>query len=203
MKSKVISLIVFCLALLNVPLLVFSQEINFGSYSSAYSASVMNVGASSLNFGTEYIFPGSPPRSIDINTGMAFQITGNKYLDVIVTINPGVGSATHLENQSTCTVNCTIPFTLYAAYSNQGANNTAQAVDVPLTDNLGTAQFQIRRRNIGAPPGPPPTPVYEGYNPALYEDDAYFYIYASLDDLSGPFTSGTYSTTLTINVTYD
>lgn len=179
------------------------QEINFGTDYYSYSASVTSISESSLNFGPAPVFAGSPAQSIDINSGMVFQITGVKYLDVIITIQAGIGDPTVLTNQDACAINCTVPLTLYAAYANQGSDTPAQAVNIPLIGNAGFAQFQIRRRSAGDPPGPPPTPVYEGYNPSLFEDSAYLYVYASLNDLTGPFTSGSYQADLVVNVTYD
>ncbi len=199
MKNSI--LIILCIVL-SVEV-AHSQEIDFGSFSSTYYASVTSIGAATLDFGPAPVFAGSPSQSIDINSGMVFEITGIRYLDVFVSIVAGIGDPTVLTNQDVCSVNCTIPLTLYAGYANKGLNLTSQAVNIPLVGNLGTAQFQLKERTGGTPPGPPPTPVYGGYNLTPFEENAYIYVYAALNDLSGPFTSGTYQGNLILNVTYD
>jgi len=127
-------------------------------------------------------------------------IEGVKYLDVIVDITADTyllldGDLGNAGNSAR-----RIPFTLEAAYANRGANNTGQAIQMPVASNIASAQFPVRYRGTN-PPGPPPTPVYKGYNPALYNETAYLYLYGSLN--VGAIDAGSYSANITITVSYD
>ena len=142
-----------------------------------------------LNF--DEIFSGAG--NVQINLGDAgmgvFSITGNKEMDIIVTLSaPAV-----LTNTGPSTD--TIPFTLEFAYANQGADDIFDAI----VGTGGTARFPILRRAGGSPPGPPPTPENAGYTPA--DATAYIYIYGSMT--VGNVDAGVYSGTVTLTVEYD
>ena len=95
---------------------------------------------------------------------------------------------------------CRIPFTLQAAYANRGSNNTNQAIIMSVAANIASAQFPIRYRG-NVPPGPPPTPVYEGFNPNLFQETAYLYIYGFVN--VGSIDAGSYTSNVTISISYD
>ncbi len=196
-KPNRVNIASFMLILLLSTQLVQSQEINFGSYSSSYgSVTVTEDLGTDLNFGI--LIQGQENVIIDINNANIFSITGNKYLDVIVEIN----APTYMQTLGCANVNCQIPFTLNAAYNNR-STNVNQAVGITLLNNSGGAQFPIKYRG-NAPPGPPPTPVYEGYNPQLpiYQETAYLYFYATILNV-GSAIAGSYSAQVDITVTYD
>lgn len=177
---------------------VHSQEIDFGDYYS-YSLSVaeQNPGAD-FEFGA--IISGSGTNNIGISNSKVITITGVKYLDVFLTIT--ADSKLLLNGNPACTSDpsCSIPYTLEAAYANRGSDNIAQARIVNVVANSGTAQFPIRYRT-SAPPAPPPTPVYDGYDPSIYNETAYLYLYGSLN--VGTVDAGSYSAEIDITIIYD
>jgi len=190
--SKSVKILAFLCLLLTTS--AKSQEINFGSYYS-YTASLIELNpASSLEFGT--LIQGLTPISIDLAEAKILAIEGVKYLDIIVTI-----TATDLLNTDIgCSGDCSIPFTLEAGYANLGSENIGQVTPMIVSSNIATAQFPILRRTGGAP-GPPPTPVYEGFDPSIFNETAYIYIYGSL--IVGSANAGSYEGTINVSVSYD
>ncbi len=172
-----------------------AQEIDFGDFF-AYSVTVTELlPTQNLDFGL--VTTNSGLNSVTISNSKVVTITGVRYLDVIVdiTADPNLVEASCPTNPS-----CQIPFTLEASYANFGQDNIAQAQIIPVTSNTGTAQFPILQR-LSGPPGPPPTPVYEGYDPSGFNETAYIYLYGSIN--VGMVNSGSYSADITINVIYD
>lgn len=176
-----------------------SQEINFGEFSSKYAVTISELNpAEDLSFGM--LIQNEGLKSIELLDSKVLMIEGVKYLDVIVDVT--ADNYLFLDSDVACNgtnSNC-IPFTLEAAYANRGTNNTNQAVLMQVAANVASAQFPILARG-NLPPGPPPTPDYEGYNPALYNETAYLYIYGSLN--VGNVDAGSYSGNITITVSYD
>ncbi len=176
-----------------------AQEIDFGDFSSKYAVSITELNpAEDLEFGM--VIQNEGLKQIDLLNAKVLMIEGVKYLDVIVDVT--ADNYLFLGNDISCNgtnTNC-IPFTLQAAYANRGNNNTNQAVLMQVASNVATAQFPILARG-NQPPGPPPTPVYEGYNPALYNETAFLYIYGALN--VGNQDAGSYSGEITITVNYD
>ena len=181
------------------PSSVYAQEIDFGDFSSKYTVSLTELNpAEDLEFGT--VIQGEGLKNVNLINSKVLMIEGVKYLDVIVDIT--ADNHLFLSGDIACNggnTNC-IPFELQAAYANQGDNDTNEAILMQVASNVATAQFPILARG-NLPPGPPPTPVYEGYNPALYNETAYLYIYGSLN--VGNVDAGSYSGNITITITYD
>lgn len=181
---------------------VNAQEIDFGTFSSSYTMSVATTNGTTLNFG-QLVSGDVDPLTIaldDFET-IVLSITGVKYLDVFVQIT--APDYIIKDDEPGCiTDNCRVPFNLSAAYANKGMQNSNQAVVMNVLSNVASAQFPIKYRG-SAPPGPPPTPVYEGYNPALFEETAYLYIYGSLS--AGTYDAGSYTslTDISVMVSYD
>ncbi|MBD3615486.1 MAG: hypothetical protein HUJ22_02860 [Gracilimonas sp.] len=176
-----------------------AQEINFGEFSSEYGVTISELNPSeTLNFGMTLQNEGL--KSIDLFNAKVLMIEGVKYLDVLVDIS--ADNYLYLDNDVSCNASFTncIPFTLQAAYANRGSNDTNQAVLMQVTSNMASAQFPILARG-NRPPGPPPTPPHEGYNPAVFNETAYLYIYGSLN--VGIVNSGSYTGNITITVSYD
>lgn len=174
-----------------------AQEIDFGTYSSSYSMTVSTVANTSLEFGT-VISGDLTPTSIlltDTET-VILSITGVRYLDVFVQLNAPDFLIEDAE-PGCVTSNCRVAFTLGAAYANRGVNSASQAI-VFASSNIASVQFPIKYRG-NAPPGPPPTPVYEGYDPSQFEDDAFLYIYGTL--AAGTYDAGSYTSSSDISVT--
>lgn len=176
-----------------------AQEIDFGDFSSKYAVSISELNpAEDLSFGT--VIQNEGLKTIDLIDAKVLMIEGVKYLDVIVDVTADnhlfLGTDVACNGSNT---NC-IPFTIQAAYANRGNNDTNEAVLMQVSSNVASAQFPIEAKG-NRPPGPPPTPVYEGYNPALYNETAYIYIYGSLT--VGNVNAGSYSGEITITISYD
>jgi len=193
------AILVFCVVSLFSSIALKAQEIDFGDFSSNYTVSITElIPAEDLAFGM--VIQNEGLKSIDLLDAKVLMIEGVKYLDVIVDIT--ADNYLYLDNDVSCNgtnSNC-IPFTLQAAYANRGNNNTNQAVLMQVASNVASAQFPILARG-NRPPGPPPTPVFEGYNPALFNETAYLYLYGSIN--VGNVNAGTYSGQITVTVTYD
>jgi len=193
------AILVFCVVSLFSSIALKAQEIDFGDFSSKYTVSITElIPAEDLAFGM--VIQNEGLKSIDLLDAKVLMIEGVKYLDVIVDIT--ADNYLYLDNDVSCNgtnSNC-IPFTLQAAYANRGNNNTNQAVLMQVASNVASAQFPILARG-NRPPGPPPTPVFEGYNPALFNETAYLYLYGSIN--VGNVNAGTYSGQITVTVTYD
>ena len=176
-----------------------AQEIDFGSYSSVYSVTLseLNIGED-LDFGL--LIQNEGVVSLPIAESKVLSILGVKYLDVIVDIT--ADNYLLLNGNLSCSTDpsCRIPFTLQASYANNGSNTFSQAVNFTVVSNVASAQFPIKRR-AGGPPSPPPTPVYEGYNPNLFQETAYLYIYGSLN--VGTINAGSYTADIIITISYD
>lgn len=177
----------------------FAQEIDFGSYSSTYSVTLSDLTPSSdLDFGT--VIQNEGVNSLTINEAKVLSIEGVRYLDVIVDVT----ADTYLlkDGNPSCSTNpsCRISLTLQAAYANRGQNNTSQAILMNTIGQTASAQFPVKYRG-NAPPGPPPTPVYVGFNPALFNETAYVYVYGSIN--VGNVDVGSYEGDITITVSYD
>lgn len=198
-NRSVRSILVLCVILLTAPTLLKAQEIDFGDFSNKYTVSITElIPAEDLAFGL--VIQNEGLKTIDLLDAKVLMIEGVKYLDVIVDIT--ADNYLYLDNDVSCNgtnSNC-IPFTLQAAYANRGNNNTNQAVLMQVASNVASAQFPILARG-NRPPGPPPTPVFEGYNPALFNETAYLYLYGSIN--VGNVNAGTYSGQITVTVTYD
>jgi hypothetical protein len=192
-------LLIFTLLCLTTWVNLSAQEIDFGSFSSKYAVTLSELNpAEDLSFGT--VVQNEGLKTIDLIDAKVLMIEGVKYLDVIADIT--ADNYLFLNGDIACNggnTNC-IPFTLQAAYANRGTNNTNEAVLMQVASNVASAQFPIEARG-NRPPGPPPIPVYEGYNPALYNETAYLYIYGSLN--VGNVDAGSYSGSITITVSYD
>ncbi len=176
-----------------------AQEIDFGDYSSIYSVTITDLFPSEdLEFGMVIQNEGIVSKTI--LDAKVLSIEGVKYLDVLVDIT--ADNYLLLDGNLSCLSDpsCRIPFTLEAAYANRGANDTNQATQMMVASNIASAQFPIRYRGTN-PPAPPPTPVYQGYNPALYNDTAYLYIYGSLN--LGLVNAGSYTANISITISYD
>lgn len=197
--SLLIALLVFCVVSIFSSTPLKAQEIDFGDFSSKYTVSITElIPAEDLAFGL--VIQNEGLKTIDLLDAKVLMIEGVKYLDVIVDIT--ADNYLYLDNDVSCNgtnSNC-IPFTLQAAYANRGNNNTNQAVLMQVTSNIASAQFPILARG-NRPPGPPPTPVFEGYNPALFNETAYLYLYGSIN--VGNVNAGTFSGQITVTVTYD
>lgn len=175
-----------------------AQEINFGSFGS-YSLFISDLTpAEDLAFGI--VIKNEGLKEIPLIDAKVLALEGVKYLDVIMEIT--ADNALLLNGDLDCIGDpaCSLPFTLKAAYANRGQNDLNQAVDVPVTANSAVARFPILDRG-NLPPGPPPTPPHEGFNPALYNETAYIYLYGALN--VGEVVSGQYSGEITVTIIYD
>lgn len=195
MKKLLISTILLCLFAITSN----GQEINFGDYGN-YTLTVAELNNNDLAFGQ--VVSGSGTHSININNAKIIEITGVKYIDVIVDV---MGPASLYLNGNTGNAGDsqkTLPFTLEAAYANnKGTPSVGQAKFITdITNNDFVTQFPILERQ-SRPPGPPPTPPTDDFDQSQVEETAYLYLYGSID--VGNVDAGSYSATIQVTVEYD
>jgi hypothetical protein len=173
-----------------------AQHISFGTWAGP-GLTLTNGTPQDLNFNdkTPIIITGNNQSvTISLNDGEAAVLTieGTEYLDVTVTVDAPPTLDLDATNH--------IPINIGFAYSNLNPTDIAtaktQAVEVPAGFN--TATFPILRRTSG-PPGPPPTPPYEGYVPP--KKTAYLFIYGTLGPV-GNVNAGLYDGTINVRVEY-
>lgn len=175
------------------------QEIDFGSYSSSYSVTLSELSpGAELDFGT--LIQNDGVTSVTIDNAKVLTIEGVKYLDIIVDLT--ADQYLLLNGNLSCQTDpsCRIPYTMQASYANRGVMSISQVSDFLVSGTTASEQFPIKYRG-NAPPGPPPTPVYQGFNPALFNETAYIYIYGSVN--VGNVDAGSYTGTVNITVNYD
>lgn len=187
----------FCLSFFLTSTLTVAQEIDFGDYYD-YSLSVAEQDPGNFEFGT--IISGSGLNTYGIASSKVLTITGVKYLDVFLTIT--ADAELLLDGNLGCEndLSCSIDYTLEAAYANRGSDDISQARIINVVANSATAQFPVKYRS-GGPPAPPPTPVYNGYDPSAFNETAYLYLYGSID--VGNVDTGNYSSNINIMIIYD
>lgn len=177
-----------------------AQEIDFGDYSALYSISLTELSPGmNLNFGT--VADNEGLVSIDINDAKIYAIEGVKYLDIIVDITADQfllldGNLSYASDPTR-----RIELTMAAAYANMGIQDPSQAIIFNVFGTTASAQFPIKYCG-NAPPGPPPTPVYQGYDPTVFNETAYLYIYASIN-LPGGIVAGSYTGNINVSISYD
>lgn len=175
------------------------QEIDFGTFSSSYSVTLSELSpGAELDFGT--LIQNDGVTSVTIDNAKVLTIEGVKYLDIIVDLT--ADQYLLLNGNLSCQTDpsCRIPYTMQASYANRGVMSISQVSDFLVSGTTASEQFPIKYRG-NAPPGPPPTPVYQGFNPALFNETAYIYIYGSVN--VGNVDAGSYTGTVNITVNYD
>ena len=190
----------FCWCL--IPILgVFSplstaQENDFDKFD-FYSLSVLEANpGTSLDFGMIVDIAGETV-AIDIEDAKRYYIEGAAELDVFVEIGADQylllnGDLDNLDDPTK-----RIQLNLRAAFANQGQDNTQYANYFFVTNNIASAQFQIRQTGgLSAPMKPPEEDDVVDY------DYAYLYIFPTLD-LTGNLVSGNYSGNIILSVSYD
>lgn len=178
---------------------IHAQEIDFGSYSSLYSVTISELSpAEDIEFGT--LIQNDGITAVTIDDAKIFTIEGVKYLDIIVDIT--ADEFLLKDGNLSCSTNpsCRIPFTLEASYANRGMQSVGQAIGFTVLGTTASEQFPIKYRG-NAPPGPPPTPVFEGYDPSAFNETAYLYIYGSVN--VGNIDAGSYTGMINISISYD
>ncbi len=189
----------FILTFLLLSSATHAQEIDFGSYSSSYSVTLSELSpGAELDFGT--LIQNDGVTAVTIDNAKVLTIEGVKYLDIIVDLT--ADQYLLLNGNLSCQTNpsCRIPYTMQASYANRGVMSISQVSDFLVSGTTASEQFPIKYRG-NAPPGPPPTPVYQGFNPALFNETAYIYIYGSVN--VGNVDAGNYTGTVNITVNYD
>lgn len=97
----------------------------------------------------------------------------------------------------------TVPFNLNIAYNNTGelSDNDRRLAAVQVPSAFRTVTLPVRRRTVGGPPLPPPTPDHEGF--VRQRGKAYFYIYGTLGPIPNNIRSGTYSGDIQLFINYN
>ena len=135
------------------------------------------------------------------NDAKIFSIEGVRYLDIIVDLT--ADQYLLLDGNLSYSSDPTrrIALTMGAAYANLGNQSTAEAILFNVVGTTASAQFPIKYRG-NVPPGPPPTPVYQGFDPSQFNETAYLYIYASIN-LPGGLVAGSYTGNINVSISYD
>lgn len=194
--SAQILLYVFLIA---APYKLNAQEIDFSSYEN-YSITINNISMGDLVFDGPVV-SGGGIYEVDLIDSYVFAIEGVKYLDVGVNIYGDGELLLNGDPANSGDPEKSIPFTLKAAYANQGQNDITDTVFISVASgNTGIGRFPVLARNH-QPPGPPPPPPTEGFNQAEVEENAYLYFYGEID--VGNVHAGVYSGTVTIQVEYE
>jgi len=154
---------------------------------------VLDLDGSDLDFGQ--IVSNSGLHIVDINNSKVLGITAVRFLNVLVEIT--AGDALLLNNNPSCNgdLSCSLPFTLDAAYANEGLNDPSAAKPFIISGNTAVASFKIREgggNNI-------PPPAFR--NPERFEDTAYIYIFGTIN--AGNVTGGIYTNAINITVVHD
>ena len=154
---------------------------------------VLELDGSDLDFGQ--IIANSGLHIIDINNSKVLGITAVRFLDVLVEIT--AGDALLLNNDPSCNSDptCRLPFTLDAAYANNGENDPSAATPFTISGNTAIASFRIKQgggNNI-------PPPAFG--DPDKFAETAYVYIFGSIT--AGSVTGGIYTNTINITVVHD
>ncbi len=176
----------------------YTQEIDFGDYGN-YTLTADELNNDDLNFGQ--VITNSGNHSIDINNAKIVQITGVKYLDVIVEVTAENALFLNGNTGYAGDVQKSLPLTLEAAYANNaGQPSLGQAKIINVATNNFTKQFPILERQ-SRPPGPPPPPPTNEFDQSRVEETAYLYIYGSIN--VGDVDAGSYSSQITVTISYD
>jgi len=172
----------------------WAQTIDFSKYSN-YELSLAEQSNTDLDYGT--VISGEGVRNIVLADAKILSITGVKFLDVIVDIQ--ADQALTLNGSGSSSTDERIPYTMQAAYSNQGTSpNYSAARFMNVSANAATATFPLSGRN-GGPPAPPPVPPHKGYKAPTAT--AYLYLYGQIN--VGNVKAGNYNGQITVTVTYD
>ena len=178
-----------------------SQDIRFGEYGT-YTLELEDIGLEDLVFQGP-INSNSGIHEVELIDSKVLSIIGVKYLDVDVDITADGklfldGNPTYDSDPQR-----SIPFTLNAAFANNGENNVSSSRPIGIANtpslNSGTARFPILSRRQ-QPPGPPPPPPTGDFDQSLVNETAYLYFYGQID--VGNVVAGQYRGTITVIVEY-
>lgn len=178
-----------------------SQDIEFGQYGT-YTIELEDIGLEDLVFQGP-INSGSGIHEVELIDSKVLSIIGVKYLDVDVDIT--ADGKLYLDGDPSYDTDPerSIPFTLDAAFANNGENNVSASKPIGIANTpsmiSGTARFPILSRRQ-QPPGPPPTPPTGDFDQSLVNETAYLYFYGQIE--VGNVVAGSYRGTITVTVEY-
>lgn len=178
-----------------------SQDIRFGEYGT-YTIELEDIGLEDLIFEGP-IASNSGIYEVELIDSKVLSIIGVKYLDVDVDIT--ADGKLYLDGDPTYDSDParSIPFTLEAAFTNNGENNVSSSRPIGIANtpsmSSGTARFPILSRRQ-QPPGPPPPPPTGDFDQSLVNETAYLYFYGQID--VGNVVAGQYRGTITVTVEY-
>jgi len=178
-----------------------SQDIRFGQYGT-YTIELEDIGLEDLVFQGP-ITSNSGIHQVELIDSKVLGIIGVKYLDVDVDIT--ADGKLYLDGDPTYDSDPerSIPFTLNAAFANNGENNVSSSRPIGISNapsmTSGSARFPILSRRQ-QPPGPPPAPPTGDFDQSLVNETAYLYFYGQID--VGNVVAGQYRGTITVTVEY-
>ncbi|MEX1010543.1 MAG: hypothetical protein WDZ29_00625 [Balneolaceae bacterium] len=176
----------------------FGQELSFSQYES-YTITLDQLSLDDLVFEGP-IVTGGGLYEVELPQAKALMVTGVNYLDAFVQIE--ADGELLLEGNAACSgdPSCSIPFNLQAAYANRGENNLGDSQYIPVVNNFSNARFPILGRLQNAP-GPPPPPPTLDFDQSLVNENAYLYLYGTID--VGNVDAGYYQGTITVTIYYE
>lgn len=157
---------------------------------------VLELDGTDLDFGQ--IVSGSGIDSIPIEFSKVLSISGARFLDVFVEISAGDALLRNSDPSCLGDPTCSIPFTLEAAYANNGVNETGQSTPFSVNSNFAAASFKILEN--GGNPSPFLVFLAQLF-PNAFQSTAYIYIFGSIN--AGPALGGNYSNSITVTVIHD
>lgn len=177
-------------------------QIQFGQFYNVFSG-ITAINAN-LEFGT-LIAGESKSVNLGSDEEAVFLVEGLPFLDVIITITgdaltgPNTGFL-YLDGNASCAEDsCRIQVMFGYAFDNSGSPNYDANLAHPFT--VSPILFPIRRRAMGTPPGPPPTPQITDV--ALPDPvSSYLFIYGTISSNTSNLV-GSYQSTLNIEVVYN
>jgi hypothetical protein len=179
----------------HVPYITQAQSIQFGLFTQQ-GIQANPVGSGVLNFnysGTPILSNSNQVISIDLldEHVAVFEIEASGEQDLTLEL---VASKELVSGEST------IPLNIRFAYSNLGASEvlTARNQAQEIGEGFTTVTIPVLRRQDG-PPGPPPTPEYEGYKAPV--QPVYLFVYGTLGPV-GNVTPGFYEGQIHIYLSY-
>lgn len=181
--------------------LITAQDIRFGEYGE-YTIEIEDVGLEDLVFEGP-INSNSGIHEVELIDSKVLSIIGVKYLDVDVDITAEGKLYLDGDPSNDSDPQRSIPFTLQAAYANNGENNVTSSKNIDIANtssiNSGATRFPILSRRQ-RPPGPPPTPPTGDFDQTLVNETAFLYFYGQID--VGNVVAGSYRGTITVTVEY-
>jgi hypothetical protein len=183
-------ILLFLVLIIQYPVYTLAQNVN------NLPITVLELDGTDLEFGQ--IVSGSGVDIIPIEFSKVLSVSGARFLDVFVEISAGDALLRNSDPSCQGDPACSIPFTLEAAYANNGVNETGQSTPFTVNSNFAAASFKILENGGNASPF---LIFLAQIFPNAFQSTAYIYIFGSIN--TGPVLGGNYSNSITVTVVHD